>query len=171
MKYITLFLLLFTISSYGQNITEIKFKTGEKGLYDFIQQKFLQERFKYSGKTICANSAFFVKFTVDAKGNVDHISFSKNDSIPAYLKDIAAATIMATSGRWIPRMVDGKPAESRPFILPVFFDEEDNCRGDDYKDYPIWMLRDFLKYDDSKGGQILQLDCIILAPLQVFSAT
>jgi len=89
--------------------------------------------------------------------------------------------ILATNGNWIPRKINGKWVECRPFILPLIYDMEAGCNPrslpsagaknirkeiPNHTDVALIYMLDF--EDDIKGNNN-QLDCVLLRPLHIFS--
>ncbi|MEA5259411.1 hypothetical protein VB264_16550 [Arcicella aquatica] len=72
----------------------------------------------FNPDTICTISVF--SFKVTAQGTIDTV-FVKG-ACPEKVKDAVVNHIKSTSGYWAPRMVAGKPVESKLFILPYLLE-------------------------------------------------
>jgi len=176
-----LFLSLVITVGYAHaqtNVTEAQFKHDDVALDKFLTKKFSEEEKKIELPQ-CIISSVFVKFTVDSTGNVNKIVFSSLTGTPPVFRTILQSTILATNGFWVPRKINGKAVESKPFILPLVYELEAGCTvlGPDSK--PIYKtarndvttsLLHILDFDGKDSGNQNQLDCILLAPIHIFSA-
>jgi hypothetical protein len=70
----------------------------------------------------------------------------------------------------MPRFVNGKAVESKPFVLPLIYQMEAGCQGKRVFNSTDQALSEFLIYGkDGIGVKENQLDCILLKALNVFS--
>lgn len=182
--FIKILILVITIPCYralGQStIQEAQYKNGDVALFKFLNKKFSEEAKKHSWPS-CTISVVFAKFTIDSTGNVKNLTFSELKETPEVFKTMLGATILATSGAWIPRQINNKKLGSRPFILPLIYEMEAGCNPKDvaldntkqpYKSVPNGLstaLLYMLNFEDNAGSNPNQLDCVILRPLHIFS--
>lgn len=177
-KLMVLGLIFFNLKTYCQsNIAEAHFKDGDIALNNYLNKKFAEESKKYTLPS-CVISTVFVKFKIDSIGNVKSVRFSALKGTPQIFKIILEATIKNTSGLWIPRELNGRSAESKPFILPLVFEMESGCpvlskaTKTIHKSAPNQVvdgLLGILEFEDNVGTSNTLLDCVILKPLHVFS--
>ena len=80
---------------------------------------------------------------------------------------------------WVPREINGKKVDSKPFILPFLYDLESGCLVSNSGTTPVYKevqnslfvsLIYMLQFDDNVSGKTGQLDCILLKPLVIESA-
>jgi len=173
--------LLIANHAYGQACVQpAQYQTGENAFRKFLLTKFHEEA-KKRNLDICMTGIVFVKFTIDSTGNIRNLAFSKLKNTPYIFKELLTAVIKATNGAWNPCKINGKPIESKPFILPLIYDMEAGCipkepvaSGVKTNYQPIKNSTEadliyILDFDDNAGNDLVQLDCIMLRPLRVFS--
>jgi hypothetical protein len=194
-----------TNSVYAQNcVQEAQYKGGIFALDSVIGKRFYNKFYKHTSELPgCTSSILLAKFTVDSSGNIKNVSFTKivdtiydellkkviypksRDTIQDLVGPMMESAIRSTSGLWIPRKIDGKAVESRPFILPfLYYSEEagcrllatdgkpllDNNRRQKYKK-PKSTINDRLyvffaqNFWSNKRSFPQELDCVILFPL------
>ncbi len=71
----------------------------------------------FKADTVCTITVF--SFKVTAEGTIDSV-FVKGDC-PIIVKESLVKHIKSTSGSWEPRILAGKPIESKLFVLPYVF--------------------------------------------------
>lgn len=166
--------------AYGQsNVKEASYKYGDVALNKFLNKQF-HEEIKKNNIPSCITSAVFAKFTIDSAGNIKNISFTDINYNPVVFKNILKSVILATNGSWVPRIINGKPVESKPFVLPLIYELEAGCNPKDltinpkpHKEIPNGLATDLiyiLRFDDDNGKNTTQLDCVLLEPLHIVSA-
>jgi hypothetical protein len=170
--------LLTFVSAYSQsNVQEAQYKYGDTSLNKFLSKKFDETARKYAWPP-CIISVVFAKFTIDRVGNVKSLTFSELKGTPQVFRTMLESTILATNGLWIPRKINDKAVESKPFLLPLIYDMESGCsvKGTDGK--PVFRaipneldtaLLYILNFENNVGSKPTQLDCILLQPLHIFS--
>jgi hypothetical protein len=178
-KILLLCLLFFAQTAYGQICEkEAYFNNPKISLDKFLNIKLAEEHKKFDWPT-CITSAIFVKFTVDSLGNIKHLVFSQFSATPQVIRTILQFTILSTNGMWAPREVNGKPVESKPFILPFVYDLEAGCLISNSDGKPVYKelqnalaasVDYMLEFDDNVGTKPQQLDCIVLKPIFIGSA-
>jgi hypothetical protein len=172
-------MIFFTTGAISQTVSkEARYKDGEIALRKKLEGTF-REECKRNNLNVCLTGVVFAKFTIDSIGNVRHLSFSKAEDTPPVLKNILTTVILSTNGLWLPRIINGKTTESRPFILPLIYSMEAHCNPQElqkanskitYHEVPNNLetnLLDILNYNNESSAN--QLDCILLKPLHVFS--
>jgi hypothetical protein len=117
-----------------------------------------QELFK-----LCLSSVTFVKFTVGADGKVHDIAVSKDT--PAAIAGPLKAAVLATNGHWTPKLVDGKPVKSDPYVMPLVFSYQLDCQNP--REYELSRqdtqgMLNMLHFDD--GEALSMLKCTLLPP-------
>jgi hypothetical protein len=134
----------------------------------------LKEFKKGKNVDVCLTSVTFARFTIDKTGNVDSLSFYEFPQTPVVFREILTSMIKASSGNWVPRTINGKAVESKPFILPLVYEMEAGCylSGKVVHNGTNNALQGLLGYIDvfkDPDPNILQLDCILLRPLVISS--
>jgi hypothetical protein len=135
MNYLkTLLIICISISVMSANaqtgVLEAKYKYGNKKFEKFLLVKLNEQRKMYNLDG-CITSASFAKFTIDTLGNIKNLIISEvPNSLPSF-KRALTAMVMATSGDWLPKKINGKLVESYPFILPLIYDLEAGCNVPD----------------------------------------
>ncbi len=104
---------------------EARYKGGEDALENTIQDNL---KYPEDAKNWGASGTIYVKFVIDANGNIPFASTSSNikTSTPRYskeLEDQAVEAVKATSGKWIPGQIDGVNVASLA-VVPIKFDLE-----------------------------------------------
>jgi hypothetical protein len=169
---IILLLLTFvgSVPTYSQtNVQEAHYKNGDIALRKFFLEK-LDDARKKNNLDVCLISVTFAKFCIDSVGNITGLSFCETKDTPPVFRKILTTIIYSTNGSWIPKTVDGRATESKPFILPLIYQMEAGCSANHIHvnngtDTSIIGLFDF----DDKTKMLTQLDCILLKPIAVFS--
>ncbi|MHA6247347.1 hypothetical protein ACXYMU_05365 [Pontibacter sp. CAU 1760] len=116
----------------------------------------------YELSKLCVNSVTFVRFVVGADGKVKKVACTQNT--PSVIAKTLKQTVMTTSGHWLPKQVNGKAVESKPFLLPVMFDVNYGCPKENqsknkYED----AVRLMLVFDD--GNYSDSMECTMLPPM------
>ena len=170
--------LLFASLSYGQALgQQAQYKNGGSDLFISLSKRFAEEMKKNKWPE-CEISVVFVKFTIDSAGKVSTLVFSELKGTPQVFRNVLEIIIRETSGHWIPRKINGKAVESKPFILPLLYDLESGCSVKDsggklvYDAIPNSLstaLFYILHFEDNVGSKETQLDCTLLNPLIIES--
>jgi hypothetical protein len=77
---------------------------------------------------LCLNSVAFVKFSIGEQGDVENITVTKGT--PSAIANALKEAVTATNGYWTPKLVDGKPVPSDPFIMPLVYFYDLNCNSE-----------------------------------------
>lgn len=163
MKGLLLFTLFMLFCSYGASAQDHE----PQFVHDkyqhptqLIADNMLPDVFELS--KLCINSVTFVRFRVGADGNVKDVACTPNT--PAVIAKTLKNTIKSTSGHWVPKEQNGKAVESKPYLLPVVYDVNFGCTGDEpssnmFED----AIRLVLNFDD--GSTIESMECTLLPPM------
>lgn len=127
---------------------------------ELLAQNMLPDVYELS--KLCVNSVTFVRFVVGSDGNVKNVACTLNtpDVIAKSLKE----TVLATSGHWLPKEVNGVSVESLPYLLPVMFDVNYGCpvTGERINKFEE-AVRRVLVFDDGTVAESMQ--CTMLPPM------
>lgn len=154
------FVLCYQLSSAQTTVQEPTFSGGKLNHpIELIQDNYKpdkQELYK-----LCLNSMAFVKFAVGVDGKVQDVAVSKDT--PAAIAEALRAAVLATNGHWTPKLVDGKPVKSEPYMMPLIFRYQLNCKSP--REYESSQqlaqgMRDMLHFDD--GEMLPMLKCTLL---------
>lgn len=116
----------------------------------------------YELSKLCINAVTFVRFVVDAEGKVKDVACTKDT--PAVIAKALKQTVLDTSGHWLPKEVNGKAMESRPYLLPVMYDVNYGCpKSDKSTNKYEEAVRRVLVFDD--GSVIESMECTMLPPM------
>jgi hypothetical protein len=164
--------ILFSETVAAQNVLPV-FRndsiTINNYLYKYVTANFSLEKYD----TLCLSACTFIKFKVNGKGNIEELRFTYNT--PAIIKTIFTNALLSTNGSW--KYKSGKLVGSKmiPFVLPVTFIFENNCRpADRAVNGVLDILTDDTDADAGKPGlpgtkNKKPLQCIILNPLFIKS--
>ena len=127
---------------------------------ELFAEKMLPDVFELS--KLCVNSVTFVRFVVGADGKVKNVACTKDT--PAVIAESLKAAVLATDGSWLPKEVNGKPVESKPYLLPVMYDVNYGCPNKDKSTSKFEeAVRRLLVFDD--GTVTESMECTLLPPL------
>ncbi|MCJ8164960.1 energy transducer TonB [Pontibacter sp. E15-1] len=116
----------------------------------------------YELTKLCVNSVTFVRFVVGADGKVKNVACTQNT--PAVIAKSLKQTVLTTSGHWLPKEVNGKPVESKPYLLPVMFDVNYGCpKSDKSTNKYEEAMRLVLVFDDGNAADAME--CTMLPPM------
>ena len=116
----------------------------------------------YELSKLCVNSVTFVRFVVGADGSVKNVSCTKDT--PAVIAASLKETVLATSGHWLPKEVNGQAVESKPYLLPVMFDVNYGCPKSDKSTNKFEeAVRRVLVFDDGTVAE--SMECTMLPPM------
>ncbi|GAA4428935.1 hypothetical protein GCM10023188_13710 [Pontibacter saemangeumensis] len=116
----------------------------------------------YELSKLCVNSVTFVRFIIGADGSVKSVACTKDTPtvIAASLKE----TVLATSGSWLPKEVNGKAVDSKPYLLPVMFNVNYGCpKADKSTNKFEEAVRRVLVFDDGTVAE--SMECTMLPPM------
>ena len=127
---------------------------------ELFAEKMLPDVFELS--KLCVNSVTFVRFVVGADGKVKDVACTKDT--PAVIAESLKEAVLATDGSWLPKQVNGKAVESRPYLLPVMFDVNYGC-GKLNKSTNKFeeAVRRVLVFDDGTVAE--SMECTMLPPM------
>ncbi len=171
-KTLILAITFLSYNAYGQsNVQEAQYKYGAIALDKFLNKK-CGEAVKKENIEVCLISVTFAKFTIDTLGNIKNLTFSEAKGTPVVFRNILISVINATNGSWLPRKINGKAVESKPFILPIVYEMEAGCESRKIRvnNGTSTAVLGILDFENGTTG-ITQLDCIFLSPLYISSQT
>jgi hypothetical protein len=169
---ITAFIFLFALlekANCQSIIKPARYRYGNREWKSLWSQQ-IKNELKNGNFESCLISVTFAKFIVDSHGAVIKIEVSENNGTPPIFREKLVAFIKSTSGSWTPATNNGKPLESKPFILPFIYKMESGCAinkknvNDGTSDALLNLLSSF--HDIGENGE---LECTLLKPLVVFS--
>ena len=116
----------------------------------------------YELSKLCVSSVTFVRFVIGADGKVKNVACTPDT--PAVIAKSLKQTILATSGHWVPKEVNGIAVESKPYLLPVVYDVNFGCSKSEtsvskFED----AIKHVLVFDD--GTSTESMECTLLPPM------
>lgn len=145
---------------------------------------YFYENFKLPPDAFCLETVIFIRFSVNRKGEIAKLAFSKN--APKLITDELERAILSSNGRWKITSSDWKILANKVFLQPYLFKLQSGCRIETgEKNLEAWResyRQAHLKYElarttDTAIGELLKftdkefstLDCTILPPLSISS--
>lgn len=116
----------------------------------------------YELSKLCVSSVTFVRFVIGADGKVKNVACTPDT--PAVIARSLKQTVLATSGHWYPKEVNGIAVESKPYLLPVVYDVNFGCSESEksvskFED----AIQHVLVFDD--GSVTESMECTVLPPM------
>ncbi len=153
-------LLMFFHSVSAQDRDPVFVHERYKHPTELLAEKMLPDVFELS--KLCENSVTFVRFVIGADGNVKNVACTKDT--PAVIAESLKEAVLATNGSWLPKEVNGKAVESRPYLLPVMYNVSYGCpRRDNSANKFEEAVRRVLVFDDSTVTE--SMECTLLPPM------
>jgi hypothetical protein len=127
--------------------------------------------------TLCLESICYVRFRVTETGEVLNIMCSA--PTPQLIANFLKGMVKSTQGLWKPQQRNGKPVDSTPILLPVYYRIVSKCKEPD-KVMPkmlegFWHIHWFdipPTYDTTSRGVIYQNDVmeqyIVMHPIRMY---
>lgn len=137
------------------------------GFESYIE-RYINEKDTTGTGVLCLKSCVFVKFRVDAKGQI--INVACNINTPEKLCEFISAAVQSSNGKWKPKLVDGKAVLSQEYILPIIVHlSSRGCTVKDDTENSAYNMLLFDKRVDTadkrKRVQIPPVDCILFNPI------
>ena len=158
--FISISVLLFPLGVLAQDREPVFMHEKFKHPTELFAQNMLPDVYELS--KLCVNSVTFVRFVVGADGSVKNVACTKDT--PAVIAASLKETVMAASGSWIPRKVNGQAVESKPYLLPVMFDINYGCPMSEKSTNRFEeAVRRVLVFDDGTVAE--SMECTMLPPM------
>lgn len=178
LKKIVLSICLFLpFLTKGQDKLPILTSKNPEDISDYIS-----ENFKLATDTFCLETVIFIRFSVNKKGEIANLSFSKN--APKLITDELEKAMLSSNGRWKITNADWKVLERKVFLQPYVISFQAGCSvkgvDNDIKLHNESLRMGALRYERSRNTSMAirellkftdkefsTLDCTILPPLSI----
>lgn len=111
---------------------------------------------------LCVSSVTFLRFVIGADGRVKNVACTPDT--PAVIAKSLKQAVMATSGHWSPKEVNGVAVESKPYLLPVVYNVDFGCsENEETASKFADAIKHVLVFDD--GSVTESMECTVLPPM------
>lgn len=147
--------------AYAQSADhDAQYKTGERDMATKIYTE-LGNVLGHTRTDTCITAAIYVRFTISASGKISGLQLFGGRLALAVYGDGIKKAIESSNGQWIPKVVNRKPVESEPMVLPIFIEREDCPKKISVNSFQTDTVSFFLEAFKQSSTKIILLNVIV----------